>query len=348
MPRPALQTPPKPSPGDRVAIVSPSWAGPGAFPAIHELAMRRLRDDFGLEPVEYPTTRMLGASPEARATDVMAAFADTSIRAVMASIGGDDQIRVIPHLDPAVALGDPKPFFGYSDNTNLLNWLWSNGIVAYHGGSTMVHLGRGGEMHPATADSLRRALFTTGPAALQEVGSFSEDEVGWASPDALTRAGPTQPAAGWGWHNADRTVAGPTWGGNLEVLHWIAAAGRLGPPPGYEGCILMVETSEEMPSATEVYRMLRNLGERGVLGAFAGVVVGRPKAASLESPRTSEERERYRADQQDAILRALGEYNPDAVVIFGLDIGHTDPQLVVPYGGVMRLDGAAGTVTVEY
>ena len=30
------------SPGDRVAVVSPSWAGPAVFPAVHELAMRRV------------------------------------------------------------------------------------------------------------------------------------------------------------------------------------------------------------------------------------------------------------------------------------------------------------------
>ena len=348
MPRPALRTPPKLAPGDRVAIVSPSWAGPGAFPAIHELAMRRLREDFRLEPVEYPTTRLLGASPEVRAADLMAAFGDPAVRAVMATIGGDDQIRVIPYLDPAVALADPKPFFGYSDNTNLLNWLWSHGLAAYHGGSTMVHFGRGGEMHPATVDSLRRALFTAGEATLPEVDSFSEDELGWAWPDALTSAGPTQPAGQWTWHNADRAVAGPTWGGNLEVLHWIAAAGRIGAPADYDGCILMVETSEEMPSATEVYRMLRNLGERGVLGRFAGVAVGRPKAASLEQPRMPDDRERYRSDQRHAVLRALSEYNPHAVVVFGLDIGHTDPQLVVPYGGLIRLDGPAGTVAADY
>ncbi|HEY0533934.1 MAG TPA: LD-carboxypeptidase, partial [Actinoplanes sp.] len=34
--------PPKLAPGDRVAVVSPSFAAPGLFPAVHELAMRRL------------------------------------------------------------------------------------------------------------------------------------------------------------------------------------------------------------------------------------------------------------------------------------------------------------------
>ncbi len=46
-----------------------------------------LREEFGLEPVEYPTTRRLDASPQDRAADLMAAFADPGIGAVLATIG---------------------------------------------------------------------------------------------------------------------------------------------------------------------------------------------------------------------------------------------------------------------
>ena len=63
--RPHLTIPGKLAPGDRVAVVSPSFAAPGPFPEVHELAMTRLREEIGLEPVEYPTTRQLGASAQA-------------------------------------------------------------------------------------------------------------------------------------------------------------------------------------------------------------------------------------------------------------------------------------------
>src|SRR5690349_18791490 len=99
--------------------------------------MRRLRDEIGLEPVEFPTTRRLNAPARERAADLTAAFADPDIRAVLATIGGDDQITVLPHLDADVIAANPKPFFGYSDNTNLLNWLWNLGLASFHGGSTM-------------------------------------------------------------------------------------------------------------------------------------------------------------------------------------------------------------------
>jgi muramoyltetrapeptide carboxypeptidase LdcA involved in peptidoglycan recycling len=143
--RQRLVRPPKAVPGDKVAVVSPSFAAPAVAPEVHQQAMRRLTEVTGLVPVEYPTTRRLDASPIDRAADLNAAFGDPEIRAVLATIGGDDQITVIPHLDPALVRADPKPFLGYSDNTNLLCWLWSSGVASFHGGSTQVHLGPGPE-----------------------------------------------------------------------------------------------------------------------------------------------------------------------------------------------------------
>jgi muramoyltetrapeptide carboxypeptidase LdcA involved in peptidoglycan recycling len=346
---PDLSTPPKLTPGDRVAVVSPSFAAPGAFPQVHEQAMRRLRDHFGLEPVEYPTTRRLGAPAADRAADLMAAFADPAIRAVLATIGGDDQITVLPHLDPVPFRADPKPYFGYSDNTNLLNWLWTHGVAGYHGGSTMVHLGRGAGLQPVSADSLRAALFGTGDVEITPVERFSEEELDWADPAALTESPPDVPSPGWVWHQPDHRVTAPTWGGNLEILHWNLAAGRwIRPAADYAGCILLLETSEEMPPDVEVFRMLRNMGERGLLRQFPAVLVATAKASSLHHRRPPEERQRYRDDQRAAVVRALTDYHPSAMAVFGVDFGHTDPQWVLPYGGRITVDGPARRIIAHY
>jgi muramoyltetrapeptide carboxypeptidase LdcA involved in peptidoglycan recycling len=94
--------------------------------------------------------------------------------------------------------------------------------------------------------------------------------------------------------------------------------------------------------------MLRNAGERGLLTQFPAVVVGLAKASGIMQPVNPEARERYRADQQDAVLRAFGAYNPGAMIVFNVDIGHTDPQWVIPYGGTMTIDGPARTITACY
>lgn len=64
---------------------------------------------------------------------------------------------------PLSLQANPKAFFGYSDNTNLLVYL---GIIGFHGGSTMVHLARPGRLHPKSLESMRRALFEPGEELL--------------------------------------------------------------------------------------------------------------------------------------------------------------------------------------
>ncbi len=99
---PAFSYPEKPRRGDAVAVLSPSAGLPARFPLPYELGLTRLREEFGLRPVEYPTTRAAQASPAERGADIHAAFADPDIKAVVASIGGEDELKVLAHLDPDV------------------------------------------------------------------------------------------------------------------------------------------------------------------------------------------------------------------------------------------------------
>ncbi|MFV2116717.1 S66 peptidase family protein [Micromonospora sp. LOL_025] len=340
--------PPKPRPGDRVAVVSPSAGLPALFPHVYELGLRRLREEFGLEPVEYPTTRVLGADPRDRARDLTAAFADPTITAVLATVGGDDLITVTPHLDDDVLRANPKPYFGYSDNTNVLNHLYRLGVVSYHGGSVLVHLGRSGRPHPLTFDSLRAALFTSGWYDLTPATEWGDRPNDWRDPATLADEPEMLPGEGWRWQGPSTVVEGRTWGGNLEILHWLLAADRVPPARDLAGSVLMVETSEELPSATEVFRILRNMGERGLLAGFPAVLVGRPKAWDFTRPHTPAERRDWADAQREAVTRALAAYRPDAVVVFDVDLGHTDPQLIVPYGGEVRIDATTRRISVRY
>ncbi|MFG1995880.1 LD-carboxypeptidase [Actinoplanes sp. NPDC048988] len=343
-----MDSPPKLQPGDRVAVVSPSWAGPGVFPAVHEQSLRRIRDDLGLEPVEYATTRTQG-TPAERAADLMAAYADPSIRAVFATIGGSDQITVLPHLDPAPFRNDPKPYFGYSDNTNMLNWLWTQSIASYHGGSTMVHLSRGPAIDPEHLSSLRAALFETVDLPITPVSGFRDEEIGWDDPRALTDAAPAEPNPGWVWHNADRMVTAPTWGGSMEIFHWNLAADRwIRPNEAYTGSILLLETSEELPSAGSVFRMLRNAGERGLLEQFPVVLMAAAKASHFGSRPDRGKRDEYRDEQRTAVLKALEAYNPSAMAVFGVEFGHTGPQWILPYGGRLTVDGPERRIIAHF
>lgn len=336
--------------GDRIAVVSPSNALGGVLPLPYELGVRRLRQDFGLDVVEYPTTLKMGSSPEARAADVMAAFADPDIRAIIASIGGSDQIRVVPHLDPDVVRANPKPFFGSSDNTNLLAWLWSLGIVSYHGSTVMVQFGRPGAMHPLVVESFRAAAFDGGEYALSPVPAYGDRQRDWRDPGTFDREPEMFACDGWVWRgDTSRLVNGIAWGGCVEVLAWLLMADRTVPANDeIRGGVFFFETSEELPPAEEVYRILRSMGERGLLGSFGAILAGRPKAERVHSPRTEAERRAYASAQMEAVDRAVSEYAPDAVLVHNVDLGHTDPQFVIPMGGPIAVDGPGRRIVVTY
>ena len=143
-------------------------------------------------------------------------------------------------------------------------------------------------------------------------------------------------------------VQGRTWGGCLEILHWLMATDRIPSAAELAGSVLVFETSNELPPAQEVFRILRNMGERGLLAGFPAVLVGRAKAWDFDRPLSVPERRTWADDQRAAVTRALAEYAADPVVVFDVDLGHTDPQLIVPYGGEVRVDAIDRRISVRY
>jgi muramoyltetrapeptide carboxypeptidase LdcA involved in peptidoglycan recycling len=344
-----VSSPPKAVPGAHVAVLSPSFAAPGFAPEVHRQALTRLDEATGLVPVEYPTTRGLGASARDRADDLNAAFADPEIRAVLATIGGEDQITVIPHLDPKAVQGDPKPFLGYSDNTNVLNWLWNNGVAGFYGGSTQVHLGPGPGVDEVHARSLRAALLTGERLEITEPGESEDIGRDWKDPAALSEYGDREPTEPWTWDGPARSVTGRTWGGCVEVVQWILTAGRFpADPEVLEGGVLLLETSEELIPAREFGWILRSLGERGLLAAVDAVLVARPPTSSFDVRPSPEQRAVRRAEQRDAAIETVRTYNPEAVVVVGVPFGHTRPQWILPYGGSVTVDNTTQKLWADY
>lgn len=286
--------PPKPRPGDRVAVISPSSGLPGLFPRPYELGLRRLESEFGLVPVEYPATRKMGAS--------------------------------LPSGPPICTRRSPIRT------------------------SRRCSPGRPGALHPRTAESLRAALFSPGPYELTAPGASNDVDRPWDDPATFASEPVLAPCDDWSWRRPGRAaVEGAAWGGNLEVLSWLLMADReIGPPEAYAGCVLFLETSEELPPAEEVFRVLRCMGERGLLRQFSALLMGRAKSWSFQRPLGREDAAAYRRAQREAVERALDAYAPEMPAVFDVDLGHTDPQLVIPYGGVVRVDGPARRITVTY
>ena len=334
--------------GDKVAIVSPSFAAPGKWPHVYELGLKRLREVFGLEPVEFSATKKIGASGEERSKDLIDAFEDKNIKAVIASLGGDDQVTYIKNLPPALFVKNPKPFFGFSDNTHFANFLWLNGIPSFYGGTLFTQFAMQKRMDEYTIQYLKYAFFEDGEFELKPSKLYNDIGIGWDDPKNLNNERIYEENKGWYWDGA-QSAEGIIWGGCLESIDELLCHGLKIPPlEDFENIILITETSEEIPSAEYVFRVYRALGERGILERVRAILVGRPKAWEFNKQQSTEEKDLYRENQREIILRAVRVYNKKVPLIQNVDFGHTDPQVALPYGQKIRIDSATRKIFAKF
>jgi muramoyltetrapeptide carboxypeptidase LdcA involved in peptidoglycan recycling len=323
-------------PGDRVAIVSTSWGGPAVFPHRYEAGKRYLAEAFGLVPVEMPhalrEAAWLDRDPQGRAEDIHTAFADSSIRGIVASIGGDDAIRLIPHIDLDVIARNPKVFLGYSDPTVLHFACLKAGLCSFYGPTIMSGFAENGGMHAYAERALRKAVFETAPIGEIEPNGegWTVEHLPWQDPENQNRRRQLTPSTGPRTLQGTGIVKGHLIGGCAEVLEMLKGSEWWPPLDYWNAAILFYETSEEAPSSALVLRWLRNFAAQGILPRLSGIVLGRPGGRTDEA---------YRQEQERAVLRALSEAGlPHLPVLAELDFGHTDPIATLPYGVMAEID----------
>lgn len=180
----SLKTPRGLRRGDKVAAVSPSWGGPAVFPDRYQAGKRQFEAIFGVEVVEMPHTLApadyVAHHPKARAADLMQAFSDTSIAGIVATIGGDDSIRLLPHLDLDVLRQNPKVFIGFSDTTALHFACITAGLRSFYGPSLMAGFAENGGMHRFSIDAVEVTVHedrSHGVTLLFDPGTSLEERV---------------------------------------------------------------------------------------------------------------------------------------------------------------------------
>src|SRR5512135_2939936 len=102
MTRPTLLKPAHLQPGDTIAIVSPSWGGAGLLPhrvqaGVHQLERMGFKVKFAEHALNH--AGYVSDTPENRAKDIHASFADPEIKAIISAIGGDHACHLLPLLD---------------------------------------------------------------------------------------------------------------------------------------------------------------------------------------------------------------------------------------------------------
>jgi muramoyltetrapeptide carboxypeptidase LdcA involved in peptidoglycan recycling len=325
-------------PGDVVAVVSPSWGGPARFPATYEAGLDTLRS-LGLVVREYPSARALNASVDERVRDIHAAFADKGIRAIIASVGGDDSVRLLPKLDSRLLARNPKIVLGYSDTCTLLLYLRSLGHVAFHGPSVMGGLAQAASYPGAFLAQFRSILFdATDTFEYQPFGVACDGYEEWSNPQNATRTKPLASDQGPRAVQGQGLRRGILWGGCLEVLEMVKGTPWWPRSEAWSDVVLFIEGSEEVPPPELYSRVLRSWGAAGNLDRVAALLVGRARGYDDSRKQALD----------DALRIAIGveATRPDMPVISNCDFGHTDPQWLLPMGCRVEVDAERCRITL--
>jgi muramoyltetrapeptide carboxypeptidase len=319
--------------GDLVGIVSPSSGVAAGVPRRFDRGVAELeRRGFRVRIGEHAraVTGWTAGTPQQRADDLHAMFADPEVRAIVCTIGGFNANQLLELLDFDLIAANPKLFVGYSDITALHGAIHARtGLATMLGPALLPQWGEYGGMHSTTWDAFERVALHAEPAGVfRQPEHWYPEQLWWDREDDRSRH--PEPAPPW------RTVRpgcaeGSLVAGNLDTLRLLC-----GTPwePSLDGALLCLEDGEEgRPWIVE--RQLFQLRHVGAFEHAAGIAYGRiHPEAGFESERWIDE----------ILLRATEGY--DVPVAVGLDCSHTDPLLTLPWGVRARLD-AGDEVTLE-
>lgn len=73
-----------------------------------------------------------------------------------------------------------------------------------------------------------------------------------------------------------------------------------------------------------------------------------PTTRAAQGPNDPEAKASHTTEQYEAVCTAMAEYHPDVPLVLGPDLGHTDPQQIIPFGGQITVDGANRQVSAVY
>jgi muramoyltetrapeptide carboxypeptidase len=255
----------------------------------------------------------VAGSPEARAADLNALFADPEVDVVHCLQGGYGSAQTIPFLDFDVIAQNPKPFLGFSDITAL-----HVAIRQRTGLATFYAPGVAG-VGDKDATEFTRGRFLE---VLREGGA---GEVPRDPDDPYVRA------------IAGGKASAPLAGGCLWLL-----VQTMGTPweIDLDGAIFFFEDTDLPPWYLDGF--LVQLGHAGKLDGVRGVVVGEMAKCEWREDRPEWPRTKSVEDVLEQRLEPLG-----VPVLYKLPLGHGKHLATLPLGVLATLDTDARKLTID-
>ncbi len=315
--------------GDLIATVSPSngWAGDQKVRWKYELGVSRL-EELGLKVIAAPNSMRgsdyLRENPEARADDIMWAFENKDVRAVIANVGGNDSIKIIPHIDTEVITDNPKVFIGCSDVMNLHMLCYHCGISSFYGENLLTGIADQTGWHEYSRKWFIKTLFDTSP-----VGRIEPSAECTYEPVDYFDSGKKRtyyPNGDYQIISGNGRITGRLIGGHTGIIELDGTQIELH-PEDFDEAIIFVEDIPEFFGEDWISTYFEYLGQKGILQRINGFVIG--KSNEVES-----------FDARAEIIRQIvsDKYSCSVPIFYGLNFGHSSPAFMLPYGALAELD----------
>jgi muramoyltetrapeptide carboxypeptidase LdcA involved in peptidoglycan recycling len=326
--------------GDTVAVIAPSSGLCKVFPHIYKNGIKVLLD-LGLKVVEYPTTKksfdFISNNPKFRANDVNNAFKDKNIKAIFTVIGGNDCNRILPYLDETIIKNNPKIFMGFSDTATLNTYFNQLGLITFNGPSIMAGFSQMYDLEQKYLEHIKEILFNNNSSYQYfEYNKYVNGYLDWSKKENVGKVKNKIKNDGWIFLQGKGKFVGELYGGCIEVLEFTKSTKYFPKLNFFKNKILFFETSEDKPSLDQIKYMLRNYGLQGVFDKISGIIFGRARDF------TKKEKD----ELNNVILKIVRDEfkNNKLPIITNFDIGHTDPQLILPLGIKTEIDCSKKTV----
>ena len=319
----------------------------------HELdiGVKRLQD-YGVRvkflPHALDGLESLAAHPEHRAQDLLDAFRDPEIDAILCAIGGDDTYRLAPYLFSNNELQNAvtkKPFLGFSDTTLNHFMLHKVGLPTFYGQAFLPDVCElAPEMLPYTRQYWEEFLKTGTIREVRPSSVWYESRKEFG-PDQVGTELPVHKNTGFELLQGPAQFEGEILGGCIDSMYEMFSGWRHADMPDvckayglfpdlddWRGKILLLESCEEYMPPETYKKALETLKDTGVFDVVSGVLVGKPMD------------EVYAAEYKKLLAGVIA--NKELPIVCNLNIGHALPRCILPFGVRARVD--AGEQVIRF
>lgn len=286
-------------------------------------------------PNSLKVEECLYQNPQARAEDLMTAFKDEQIKGIIANIGGEDSIRLLPFIDFDVIRKNPKIFMGYSDVTISHLFCHKAGITSFYGPAILTDFAENVQMDPYTVEMVNRTLFSGEIIGeIQPANEWTSERLEWTEENKNLRRN-MRKNSGYEVLQGTGVAQGFLIGGCIEVLEFAKGTDIWPEKEYWENSILFFETSEEYPDPNLIKYWLRNYAAQGILQKANGIIFGKPQD------------EKYYEEYKEVIHQVMKELDLENLpVLYNMNFGHTEPKFILPYGAKAEVDCVKGTFKI--